>query len=160
LIDPSRQNYGAGCFLCIFLKDIKLFWKGEKPWYSAVFPKVRSAWLSILVRKKKKNLRFLPKKVSFYASKLLFMVRRITFNEFVVRQNLFQQVKKVWETLVYWLRLKSHNQEIVGLNPNTVYWMDVSNATALTLSIVPWNNKNKGSQMGLPKTKQKDFESN
>ena len=65
------------------------------------------------------------------------MVRGTTFNEFVVRQNLFQQVKKVWETLVYWLRLKSHNQEIVGLNPNTVYWMDVSNATALTLSIVP-----------------------
>jgi hypothetical protein len=28
--------------------------------------------------------------------------------------------------MVYWLRQMAHDQEVVGLNPSTVYWMDVS----------------------------------
>jgi hypothetical protein len=39
--------------------------------------------------------------------------------------------------MVQWLRLKTHNQEIVGLNPGVVYWIDESDATAITFSIVP-----------------------
>ena len=31
--------------------------------------------------------------------------------------------------MVYWLRQTAHDQEVMGLNPGTVYWMDVSNAS-------------------------------
>jgi hypothetical protein len=37
----------------------------------------------------------------------------------------------------------AHGQEIVGSNPGTVYWMDVSD--------VSYYNENKGSQMGHTK---------
>jgi hypothetical protein len=36
----------------------------------------------------------------------------------------------------------AHDQEIMGLNPGTLYWMDVSE-----------NNENKGSQMGQTQKK-------
>jgi hypothetical protein len=29
----------------------------------------------------------------------------------------------------------AHDQEVVGSNPSTVYWMDVSNLLAITLKI-------------------------
>jgi hypothetical protein len=38
----------------------------------------------------------------------------------------------------------AHDQEVVGSNPGTVYWMDVSNLLAITLKKI----ENKGSQMG------------
>jgi hypothetical protein len=41
----------------------------------------------------------------------------------------------------------AHDREVVGLNPGTVYWMDVSNAS---YNIHKYN-KNKGSQMGRTK---------
>jgi hypothetical protein len=31
--------------------------------------------------------------------------------------------------MVLWLRQTTHDQEVVGSNPDTVYWMDVSNAS-------------------------------
>ncbi len=39
---------------------------------------------------------------------------------------------------------KTHDQEFVGLNPGTVYMMDVSDASYY----IHKNNKNKGSRMG------------
>jgi hypothetical protein len=41
----------------------------------------------------------------------------------------------------------AHDQEVVGSNPSTVYWMDVSDLLAITLKKI----ENKGSQMGHPK---------
>ena len=41
----------------------------------------------------------------------------------------------------------AHDQEVVGSNPGTVYWMDVSNLLAITLK----KNGNKGSQIGHTK---------
>jgi hypothetical protein len=41
----------------------------------------------------------------------------------------------------------AHDQEIVGSNPGTVYWMDVSDASYYIVEIL----KNKGSQMGHTK---------
>jgi hypothetical protein len=35
--------------------------------------------------------------------------------------------------LVKWLRQTAHDQEVVGSNPGTVYWMDVSHLLAITL---------------------------
>jgi hypothetical protein len=46
--------------------------------------------------------------------------------------------------MVWWLRQTAHVQEVVGLNPGTVFWMDVSDASYY----IHENNKNKGSQMG------------
>jgi hypothetical protein len=40
----------------------------------------------------------------------------------------------------------AHDQEFVGLNPDTVYWMDVSIASYYIIE-----NENKGSQMGHTK---------
>jgi hypothetical protein len=51
--------------------------------------------------------------------------------------------------MVYWLRQTAHDQEVVGSNPSSVYWMDVSDAGYY----IHENNENKGSQMGLTKTK-------
>ena len=31
--------------------------------------------------------------------------------------------------IVQWLRLMAHNQEVVGSNPGTIYWMAVNNAS-------------------------------
>jgi hypothetical protein len=47
----------------------------------------------------------------------------------------------------------AHDQEVVGSNPSTVYWMDVSNLHAITLKKI----ENKSSQMGrvTPKKKKK-----
>jgi hypothetical protein len=42
----------------------------------------------------------------------------------------------------------AHKQEVVSSNPDTVYWMDVSDAKAITLSR-KWGKK--GSQMGHTK---------
>jgi hypothetical protein len=41
----------------------------------------------------------------------------------------------------------AHDQEVVGLNPGTIYWMDASNLLAITLK----KTENKGSQMGQTK---------
>jgi hypothetical protein len=41
----------------------------------------------------------------------------------------------------------AHDQEVVGLKPDTVYWMDVSNASYY----IQENNENKGSQTGHTK---------
>jgi len=41
----------------------------------------------------------------------------------------------------------AHDQEIVGSNPSTVYWMDVSNASYY----IKRKFENKGSQMGRTK---------
>jgi hypothetical protein len=47
----------------------------------------------------------------------------------------------------------AHDQAAVGLNPGTVYWMDVSDASYLLHTRK--NNENKGSQMGHTKKKLK-----
>jgi hypothetical protein len=31
--------------------------------------------------------------------------------------------------MVLWLRQTAHDQEVVGSNPGTIYWMDVSNVS-------------------------------
>jgi hypothetical protein len=31
--------------------------------------------------------------------------------------------------MVQWFRLMAHNQEVVGSNPGTIYWMAVNNAS-------------------------------
>jgi hypothetical protein len=38
----------------------------------------------------------------------------------------------------------AHDQEVLGSNPGTVYWMDVSNDTSYYIKKI----ENKGSQMG------------
>jgi hypothetical protein len=35
--------------------------------------------------------------------------------------------------MVWWLRQMAHDQEVVGSNPSTIYWMDVSDLLAITL---------------------------
>jgi hypothetical protein len=42
----------------------------------------------------------------------------------------------------------AHDQEVVGSNPSTIYWMDVSDATSY---YIQENNENKGSRMGHTK---------
>ncbi len=42
----------------------------------------------------------------------------------------------------------AHDQEVMGLNPGTKYWMDVSDGLAITLKKIIENN---GSQMGHTK---------
>ena len=51
--------------------------------------------------------------------------------------------------MVLWLRQTAHDQEIVGSNPGTVYWMDVTDASYY----IKQNIKNKGSRMGHTKKK-------
>ena len=46
------------------------------------------------------------------------------------------------------LVVKAHDQEVVGSNPGTIYWMDVSDLLAITLKE---KLENKGSQMGHTK---------
>jgi hypothetical protein len=46
-----------------------------------------------------------------------------------------------------------HGQEFVGLNPGTVYWMDVSDSSYYIN--IQENNKNKGRQMGHTKKRFK-----
>ncbi len=46
--------------------------------------------------------------------------------------------------MVQWLRQTAHDQEVVGSNPGTVHWMDVSDGSYYTQE----NTKNKGSRMG------------
>ena len=41
----------------------------------------------------------------------------------------------------------AHDQEVMGSNPGTVYWMDVSDASYY----IQENNENKGSRMGHTK---------
>ena len=38
--------------------------------------------------------------------------------------------------MVYWLRQMAHDQEVVGLNPGSEYWMVVSNATCNIITII------------------------
>ncbi len=45
----------------------------------------------------------------------------------------------------------AHDQEVVGSNPGTVYWMDVRHASYY----IQENNENKGSRMGHTKKKIK-----
>ncbi len=47
----------------------------------------------------------------------------------------------------WWLRQTAHDQEVVGLNPGTVYWTGVSDASYY----IQENNKKKGSRMGHTK---------
>ena len=47
-----------------------------------------------------------------------------------------------------WLRQRTHDQEVIGSNPNTVYWMGLIDAGYY----IHKNNKNKGSRMGHTKT--------
>jgi len=48
------------------------------------------------------------------------------------------------------LRQMAHDQEVVGSNRGTVYWMDLSNWPTITLKKIG----NKGSQMGHTKKKR------
>ncbi len=50
--------------------------------------------------------------------------------------------------MVWWLRQMAHDQEVVGSNPDTEYWMDVSVDASY---YIKENWKNKGSQMGHTK---------
>jgi hypothetical protein len=50
--------------------------------------------------------------------------------------------------MVWWLRQTAHDQEVVGLNPGTVYWMDVSDASYY---INPKLMKIKVAEWGTPK---------
>jgi hypothetical protein len=56
--------------------------------------------------------------------------------------------------MVKWLRQRTHDQEVLGLSPDTVYWMDLSDARYY----IHENNKNRGSRMGH--TKKKIFKKN
>ena len=47
----------------------------------------------------------------------------------------------------------AHDREVMGLNPGTVYWMDVSNASYY----IKRKFENKGSQMGHTKKLKKKF---
>jgi hypothetical protein len=49
----------------------------------------------------------------------------------------------------------AHNQEVVGSNPGTIYWMDVSDACYYINT--HQNNENKGSQMGHTKKFKKKY---
>ena len=51
--------------------------------------------------------------------------------------------------MVLWLRQTAHNQEVVSSSPDTVFWMDVSDASYY----IEENNENKGSQMRHTKKK-------
>ncbi len=49
----------------------------------------------------------------------------ITYKQLIKRNDL-----ESWQVaMVKWLRQTAHNQEVVILKPDTVYWMDVSNAS-------------------------------
>jgi hypothetical protein len=50
----------------------------------------------------------------------------------------------------------AHDQEVVGSNPGTIYWMDVSNLLAITLKKNYINVKNLGSRVGGGKTVSKN----
>jgi hypothetical protein len=51
--------------------------------------------------------------------------------------------------MVLWLRQMAHDQEVVGSNPDTLYWMDVSDASFYIN--IQETNKNKGSRTGHTK---------
>ena len=51
--------------------------------------------------------------------------------------------------MLYWLRQTAHDQEVLGSNPSTIYWMNVSDASYY--KNIHENNKNKGSRMGHTK---------
>ncbi len=60
--------------------------------------------------------------------------------------------------MVLWLRQITHDQEVVGSNPGTVYWMDVSNLLAITLKkTITYTKikKIKVAEWGTPKNKKK-----
>ncbi len=58
-------------------------------------------------------------------------------------------MKKNIRNTLYWLRQTAHDIEVVGSNPGTIYWMDVSNASFY--KNIQENNENKQSQMGHTK---------
>jgi hypothetical protein len=49
--------------------------------------------------------------------------------------------------MVYWLRPMAHDQEVMGSNSGTLYWMELSNLLAIALKKI----ENKGRQMGHTK---------
>ncbi len=55
----------------------------------------------------------------------------------------------VARAMVQLLRQMAHDQKVVGSNPGTVYWMDVSNASYYIN--IHKNNENKGSRIGHTK---------
>ncbi len=57
-----------------------------------------------------------------------------------------------------WSTQTAYDQEVVGSNPDTVYWMGVIDASYYTN--IYEINENKGSQMGDTKTKQKKKKKN
>jgi len=57
----------------------------------------------------------------------------------------------LFRAMVSWLRQTAHDQEVVGSNPGTIYWMDVSDDSYYININVHENNKNKGSQKGHTK---------
>jgi hypothetical protein len=54
--------------------------------------------------------------------------------------------------MVYWLIKMVQDQEVLGSNPSTVYWMDVSDDSYCMY--IHRNNKNKGSQKGQIRKKK------
>jgi hypothetical protein len=53
-----------------------------------------------------------------------------------------------FKAVVYWLRQMAHDQETVGSNPGTVYWMDASNASyyikeKLKIKVAKWGTSKK-----------------
>ncbi len=93
-----------------------------------------------------------------------FFFRNESTNEFLSKDSelaysdFYSTVLKICEdktrAMVQWLRQTAHDQEVVGSNPGTVYWMDVCDASYY---IKPENNENKGSRMGHTKKKKKRF---
>ena len=49
--------------------------------------------------------------------------------------------------MVWWLRQTAYDQEVMGSNPGTVYWMDVSDASYY----IQENTKIKVAEWGTPK---------
>jgi hypothetical protein len=52
--------------------------------------------------------------------------------------------EKPWSSH-YWLRQTAYDQEVVGLNPGTIYWIEVSHNASYAINE---KFKNKGSRMG------------
>ena len=57
--------------------------------------------------------------------------------------------------MVYWLRKTAHDQEVMGLNPSTVYWTGVSDATSYYIHMKI--TKIKVAKWGTPKKSLKRY---
>ncbi len=49
------------------------------------------------------------------------------------REKKRNKAQRRQEAMVKWLRQMAHDQEVVGPNPGTVYWMDVSDLLPIPL---------------------------